>query len=126
MFWKKEDGLAVAEIVTLFTLVSIITFSALPYFNNLVSNTHKTNIMSMYNNINTSIMISTMDNVAVKGTYTVPFAHQITKNRIINLKNLNQWQNDGEGTWTYLPTGVQIIYNRIENNDYSLKINYNE
>jgi len=126
MLWKKEDGIAVAEIITLFTLVSIITFSALPYFNHLVTNTHKTNIFTMYNNINTSIMISTMDNVAVEGAYTVPFAHQITKNRIINLKNLNQWQNDGEGTWTYLPTGAQIIYNRIAPNDYSLIIRYNE
>ncbi len=126
MFWKKEDGLAVAEIITLLTLVSIMTFSALPYFNNLVSHTHKTNIISMYNNINSSIIISTMDNVSERGTYTVPFAHQITKNRIINLKNLNKWQNDGEGTWTYIPTGDQIIYRRTAQNDYSLVIQYNE
>ena len=123
MLWKKEDGIAVAEIITLFTLVSIMTFSALPFYNNLITHTHRIKVETMYNKIKTSVIISTADSMSASGAYKVPFASQVTSNEIINLSDSTNWSNDGLGTWTYLPTGTQIIYSRMKQDDYSLLIN---
>ena len=122
MFWKKDDGIAVAEVITLFALVSIMTFSALPFYNNLITHTHRTKVETMYNKIKTSIIIYATESASVHGVYIVPFAYQVTSNNKINIKDSIDWTNNGTGTWTYLPTGAQIIYNRVEQNDYSLII----
>jgi len=126
MFWKKDDGIAVAEMITLFALISIMTFSALPFYNNLITHTHQTKVKTMYNKIKTSIIIAATDSVSVNGMYTVPIAQQVTSNKIINLDDSNSWANNGDGIWTYLPTGAQIIYNRIRDDDYSLIIKYRD
>ncbi len=122
MFWKKDDGIAVAEIITLFALVIIMTFSALPFYNNLITHTHRTKVETMYNKIKTSIIIYATESLSIHGVYKVPFGYQVTSNNIINLKDSIDWTNNGTGTWTYLPTGAQIIYNRVEQNDFSLII----
>jgi len=124
MFWEKDDGIAVAEIITLFALVSIMTFSALPFYNNLITHTHQIKVKTMYNKIKTSIIIAATESVSVSGMYTVPIAQQVTSNKIINLDDSSSWTNNGDGIWTYIPSGAQIIYNRIGNDDYSLIIKY--
>ena len=126
MFWKKDDGIAVAEMITIFALVSIMIFSALPFYNNLIIQTHRIKVKTMYNKINTSIIISATDSVSVHGVYKVPFEHQVTSNKIVSLSDSSDWANNGDGTWTYLPTGAQIIYNRMKQNDFSLIINYRD
>ena len=123
MFWMKDDGIAVAEIITLFALVSIMTFSALPFYNNLITQTHRTNVNTMYNKIKTSIIIAATDSAAVNGMYTVPIAQQVTSNKIINLDDSSSWVNNGEGIWTYIPTGASIVYKKISQDDYSLLVN---
>ena len=124
MFWLKEDGIAVAQMITLFALVSIITFSALPFYNSIITQTHKAKVMIMYNKINTYIIMSKIDSTSVKGINKVPFPNQITSNSIINSSDSTNWTDDGSGTWTYLPTGTQIIYRRIKQDDFSLIIHY--
>ena len=124
MFWKRDEGIAVAEMITLFALVGIMTFSALPFYNNLITHTHSAKVETMYNKIKTSIIISAADSAAVHGKYTVPFARQLASNKIISLSESNNWTNNGSGTWTYLPTGAQIIYDRVERNDFSLRIEF--
>ena len=126
MFWMKDDGIAVAEIITLFALVSIMTFSALPFYNNLITQTHRIEVNTMYNKIKTSIIIAATDSVSVNGMYTVPIAQQVTSNKIINLEDSSSWANNGNGIWTYIPTGAQIIYNKIRDDDYSLIIKYRD
>ena len=76
MFWKRDDGIAVAEMITLFALVGIMTFSALPFYNNLITHTHRAKVETMYNKIKTSIIISAADNAFLHGKYTVPLARQ--------------------------------------------------
>ncbi len=124
MFLLKEDGMTVAEMITLFALVSLIIFAALPLYNNLITNSHDAKIKSMHHRLKTSIIISVNDSISVNGVFKVPFPHQVTKNRIINLTESKNWNNDGSGTWTYLPTGAQIIYRRIKQDDFSLIIHY--
>ena len=126
MFWKKDDGIAVAEMITLFALISIMTFSALPFYNNLITHTHQTKVKTMYNKIKTSIIIAATDSVSVNGIYTAPIAQQVTSYKIMNLDDSSSWANNGDGIWTYLPTGAQIIYNRIRDDDYSLIIKYRD
>ena len=124
MFWLKEDGMTAAEMITLFALVSLITFAALPVYNNLITNSHDAKIKSMHHRLKTSVIISVNDSISVNGVFKVPFPHQITNNRIIHLTESKNWTNDESGTWTYLPTGAQIIYRRIKQDDFSLIINY--
>ena len=124
MLWKKEDGIAVAEIITLFALVSIMTFSALPFYNNLITHTHRTKVETMYNEIMTSVIISAADSVSGSGVYKVPYAKQISSENFANLSDPNSWTDNGAGIFTYLPTGDQIIYSRIKQDDYSLIIQY--
>ncbi|MBU0530034.1 hypothetical protein KKF86_09860 [bacterium] len=126
MFWKKEDGIAVAEMITLFALVSIMTFSALPFYNKLITQTHRIKVETMYNKIKTSVIISAADSASVSGVYKVPYANQISSKNFVNLSDPNSWMDNGTGTWTYLPTGAQIIYSRIKQDDYSLIIHYHD
>ena len=124
MLWKKEGGIAVAEIITLFALLSIMTFSALPFYNNLITHTHRIKVETTYNKIKTSVIISAVDSVSVNGVYKVPYAKQISSENFVDLSDPNSWTNSGAGIWTYLPTGDQIIYSRIKQDDYSLLIQY--
>ena len=126
MFWKRDDGIAVAEMITLFALVGIMTFSALPFYNNLIRHTHRAKVEIMYNKIKTTIILSAADSASVHGKYTVPLARQLASNKIVSLSESNNWTNNGSGTWTYLPTGAQIIYDRVERNDFSLRIEFPE
>ncbi len=126
MFWLKEDGMTVSEMVIVFALVSIFTVAVFPYYNNLTKKTHEAKVMRTYNNIRTSIMVSSADSALVNGAFRVPFPHQVTSDKIINLSDSKNWANDGIGTWTYLPIGAKIVYNRTSDNDYSLKIIYKE
>jgi len=126
MFWKKEDGIAVAEMITLFALLGIMTFSALPFYNKLITQTHRIKVETMYNKIKTSVIMSAADSVSVCGVYKVPYERQITSKNFVNLSDPNSWTDNGTGTWTYLPTGDQIIYSRIKQDDYSLIIHYHD
>ena len=123
MFWKRDDGIAVAEMITLFALVGIMTFSVLPFYNNLITHTHRAKVETMYNKIKTSIIISAADSASVHGEYTVPFAHQLASNKIVSLSESNNWTNSSSGTWTYIPTGATIVYKKISRDDYSLSLN---
>jgi len=76
-FWEKNDGIAVAEMITLFALLSIMTFSALPFYNKLITQTHHLEIETTYNRIKTSIIMSAIDSVKENGIADVPFPYQI-------------------------------------------------
>ncbi len=126
MFWLIEDGMTVTELIIVFALASIITLSAFPFYNKLIKKTHQAKVMLTYNNIRTSITISAADSILANGEIRVPFPHQVTSDRIINLPDSNNWTNDGVGTWTYLPIGAKIVYNRTSVHEYSLKILYKD
>jgi Tfp pilus assembly protein FimT len=126
MYWLKEDGMTVTEMTIVFALASIVTLSAFPFFNNLIKDTHQAKVMLTYNNIKTSIMISSADSMLANGNFRVPLPHQVTSDKIISLPDSNNWINDGKGTWTYLPMEAKIVYNRTSADDYSLKIIYKD
>ena len=118
--------MTVTEMVMVFALVSILTLTAFPYYNNLVKETHQAKVMLTYNNIKTSIALATADSVFAIGKIRVPFPHQMTSDKIINLSDSKNWINDEIGTWTYLPIEAKIVYNRTSNDEYSLKIIYKD
>ena len=126
MFWLKEDGMTVTEMTIVFALASIITLSVFPSYRNLIKKTHQAKVMLTYNNIRTSITISSADSILVNGKFRVPYPHQVTSDKIINLPDSNKWIHDGVGTWTYLPIDAKIVYTRESNNNYSLKIIYKD
>ena len=124
MYWKKDDGIAVAEIITLFALVSIMTFSALPFYNNLITRTHQIEVETTYNRIKTAIIMSTIDSIANHGISEVPYPKHVKSFSRINISNSSSWANNGDGIWTYIPTGAQIIYDMVEWNNFSLRIEF--
>jgi len=126
MFWLKEDGMTVTEMAIVFVLVSVITLAVFPYYKNLIKKTHQAKVMLTYNNIRTFIMISSADSILVKGDLRVPFPYQVSSDKIINLSDSKNWTHEGVGTWTYLPIGAKIVYNRTSDDDYSLKIIYKD
>jgi len=126
MYWKKDDGIAVAEIITLFALVSIMTFSALPFYNNLITHTHRIEVETTYNRIKTAIIMSTIDGAATHGISEVPYPKYVKSFSRIDISNSSSWTNNGDGIWTYIPTGAQIIYDRVEQNDFTLRIEFRE
>ena len=126
MFWLKEDGMTITEMVMVFVLVSVMILAAFPYYNNLIKKTHQAKVMLTYNNIRTSIMVSSADSILVIGEIRAPYPHQVTSDKIINLSDSKNWTHDGIGTWTYLPTGTIIEYTRLSGDEYSLKIVYKD
>jgi len=124
MYWKKDDGIAVVEIITLFALVSIMTFSALPFYNNLITRTHRIEVETTYNRIKTAIIMSTIDSIANHGISEVPYPKHVKSFSRINISNSSSWANNGDGIWTYIPTGAQIIYDMVERNNFSLRIEF--
>ena len=124
MYWKKDDGIAVVEIITLFALVSIMTFSALPFYNNLITRTHRIEVETTYNRIKTAIIMSNIDSIANHGISEVPYPKHVKSFSRINISNSSSWANNGDGIWTYIPTGAQIIYDMVERNNFSLRIEF--
>ena len=94
-FWKKTDGIAVAEMITLFALLSIMTFSALPFYNNLITQTHRLEVETTYNRIKTSIIISAIDSISENGIADVPFPSQIKSFSGISMTNSSSWEYNG-------------------------------
>ena len=68
--------------------------------------------------------MSAIDSVSKIGIADVPFPSQIKSLSRINITNSGSWEHNESGTWTYLPTGAQIIYNREKQNAYSLRIEF--
>lgn len=123
MFWSREDGIAGIEIVVLFVIVGILTFTVGPYYNNLTNQAHDAKVKAMYSMINVSIIKASVDSVAVRGHRSVPYPSQLTLKNTAAWFDANHWSDNESGTWTYLPTGATIVYNKISQDDYSLVLN---
>ncbi len=123
MFWSKEDGIAAMEMVVLFSLVAILTFAVLPFYTNLMNKAHDAKVKAMYSMINASIIVATVDSVTVRGSRFVPSPSQLTLKSTSAWFDSENWYDNENGQWTYLPTGATIIYNKISYDDYSLVLN---
>jgi len=120
MLWSREDGIAGMEMVVLFAIVGILTFTVLPYYTSLTNQAHDAKVKAMYSMINASVIGATVDSVTVRGTRTVPNPSQLKLKSTSAWFDSENWYDDENGQWTYLPTGATIIYNKISYNDYSL------
>lgn len=123
MFWLKEDGIAGIEIVVLFVLFGVLTFAVVPYYTNVTNHAHDAKVKAMYSMINATVIKASVDSVAVRGHRSVPYPSQLTLKNTAAWFDANHWSDNESGTWTYLPTGATIVYNKISQDDYSLVLN---
>ncbi len=85
MFWLREDGIAGIEMVVLFAIVGILTFTVVPYYTSLTNHAHDAKVKAMYSMINASVIGSSVDSVAVGWDKSVPDPSQLT------IKNTAAW-----------------------------------
>lgn len=123
MRWLKEDGIAGIEIVALFALFGILTFAVVPYYTNVTNHAHDAKVKAMYSMINASIIVASVDSVTVGRDKSVPDPSQLTLKNTAAWFDANHWSDNESGTWTYLPTGATIVYNKISRDEYSLVLN---
>lgn len=126
MFWFKEDGIAGIEMVVLFAIVGILTFTVIPYYTSLTNHAHEAKVKAMYSMINASIIVASVDSVTVGGSKSVPNPIQLTLKKTAARYDSKNWSDNRSGKWTYLPTGAIIVYNKINQDDFSLEIIYKE
>lgn len=123
MHWLKEEGIAGIEAVILFVIVGILTFTVGPYYNNLTNQAHDAKVKAMYSMINATVIGASVDSVTVRGSKCVPNPSQLTLKKTATWFDSKNWSDNKSGTWTYLPTGATIVYNKISQDDYSLVLN---
>jgi Tfp pilus assembly protein PilE len=71
MYGLKKDGIAGIEMMVLFTIVGILTFTAAHYYASLTNHAHDANVNTMYSMISASVM-GAVDKVTVVGSKCVP------------------------------------------------------
>lgn len=123
MFWLKEDGIAGIEIVVLFAMFGILTFTVVPYYTSLTNHAHDAKVKAMYSMINASVIGASVDSVTVGRDKCVPDPSQLTLKNTAAWFDSKNWSDNKSGTWTYFPTGATIVYNKISRDDYSLVLN---
>ena len=123
MNWSREDGIAGMEMVILFLIVGMLTFTVLPYYTNLTNHAHDAKVKAMYSIINASVIGATVDSVSVRGNRSVPNPSQLKLKSTSAWFDSKNWYDNENGIWTYLPTGATIVYNKISYDDYSLVLN---
>ena len=123
MFWSREDGMAAMEMIVLFAIVGILTFTVLPYYTSLTNQAHNAKVKAMYSMINASVIGATVDSVSVRGSISVPNPSQLKLKSTSAWFDSKNWYDNENGHWTYLPTGATIVYNKISFDDYSLILN---
>lgn len=123
MHWLKEEGIAGIEIVALFALFGILTFAVVPYYTNVTNHAHDAKVKAMYSMINATVIKASVDSVAVGRDKGVPNPSQLTLKNTAAWFDANHWSDNKSGTWTYLPTGATIVYNKISQDNYSLVLN---
>lgn len=120
MFWSKEDGIAGIEAVVLFGIFIILTFTMGPYYNNLTNQANDAKVKAMYSMINASIIVASVDSMSVGRKNYVPNPSQLTLKKTAAWFDAENWSDNKSGKWTYLPTGATIVYNKINQDDYTL------
>ena len=120
MFWLKENGIAGIEMVVLLAIVSILTFTVVPYYTSLTNHAHEAKIKAMYSILNASVIGASVDSVTVQGYKRVPKPSQLTIKNTAAWFDSKNWSENRSGKWTYLPTGATIVYNKISQDDYTL------
>lgn len=123
MFWLKEDGIAGIEMVVLFAIVGILTFTVVPYYTSLTNHAHDAKVKAMYSIINASVIGASVDSMRRGGGKCVPEPSQLTLKNTAAWFDSKNWSDNKSGKWTYLPTGATIVYNKISQDDYSLVLN---
>ena len=123
MFWSREDGATGMEMVVLFSIFVILIFTVLPCYASLANQAHDAKVKAMYSMINISIIDATIDSVTVRGSRSVPNPSQLKLKNTSDWFDSENWYDDENGQWTYLPTGSTIIYNKLSFDDYSLVLN---
>ncbi len=123
MAWLREDGIAGIEMVVLFAIVGILTFTVIPYYTSLTNIAHNAKVKAMYSMLNASVISSSVESMAVGGDKCVPDPSQLTLKKTAAWFDSKNWSDNQSGKWTYLPTGATIVYNKISQDDYSLALN---
>ncbi len=126
MFWFKEDGIAGIEMVVVFAIVGILTFTVIPYYTSLTNHAHDAKVKAMYSMINASIIVAAVDSVTVGRNKRIPEPSQLSLKKTATWFDSKNWSDNRSGKWTYLPTGAIIVYNKINQDDFSLEIIYKE
>lgn len=126
MYWLRENGIIGIETVVLFTIVGILTFTAVPYYASLTNHAHDAKVKAMHSMINASVIGASVDSVTVGGFKSVPNPSQLTLNKTAAWFDSKNWVDNESGKWKYLPTGATIVYNKINQDDYSLEIIYKD
>ena len=120
----REDGIAGIEIVVLFAIFGILTFTVVPYYTSLTNHAHDAKVKAMYSMINATVIGATVDSVTVGQVKSVPNPSQLALKNTAAWFDSKNWSDNKSGKWMYIPTGTTIVYNKISQDDYTLKILY--
>ncbi len=126
MYWLRENGIIGIEIAVLFTIVGILTFTAVPYYASLTNHAHNAKVKAMHSMINASVIGASVDSVTVGGSKSAPNPSQLALKKTSAWFDSKNWFDNEAGKWKYLPTGATIVYNKISRDDYSLEIIYKD